>query len=96
MTAEHDGEASASNVGLPTDMQMRTVETAFMSATNRNFPSAVLWRVRNLTCTCMSAALEHVEIRLIVNGIVISNDVFSDSDSASRRALDLMQAYGAR
>jgi len=42
------------------------------------------------------AALERIEIRLMVGGIDISNDVFADGESASRRAIDLMHAYGAR
>jgi len=56
----------------------------------------VLWRLRNMTCTCRFAALERIEIRLMVGGIDISNDVFADGESASRRAIDLMHAYGAR
>jgi hypothetical protein len=57
---------------------------------------SVLWESGAITCICLVHAIDHIEIRLTVNGVVIDREVFSDAESASQHAIDQMHAYGAR
>jgi hypothetical protein len=56
----------------------------------------VLWESGAITCVCLVLAIDHIEISLTVNGVVIDCEVFSDAESASQHAIDQMHAYGAR
>ena len=56
----------------------------------------MLWESGAITCICLVLAIDHIEITLTVNGVVIDREVFSDAESASQHAIDQMHAYGAR
>ena len=56
----------------------------------------VLWKNEAVSCTCRKHAGDTVEIRIIVVGVVIHRQLFSNADSASRFAIDQMHTYNAR
>jgi hypothetical protein len=57
---------------------------------------SVLWESGAITCICLVLAIDHIEITLTVNGVVIDREVFSDGESASQHAIEQMHAYAAR
>jgi hypothetical protein len=54
----------------------------------------VLWKTKDLTCTCLTVAFDHIEICLFVGGLLISREVFTDANAATQYAIDIMHAYG--
>jgi hypothetical protein len=61
--------------------------------TNTRPEAVVLWHCGGLTCTCRAHAPDHVEIRLVLAGVVVESHFFSDTDDASTFAIDKMHAY---
>jgi hypothetical protein len=60
-------------------------------------PSAVvLWTRDPISCTCVSLAPDRFEVRLVVSGVVIQCERFSDPDAASEFAVGKMRAYNGR
>ena len=55
--------------------------------------AVVLWRRGGMTCTCRTHSPDHIEIRLLVVGVVVHRQFFSDSDAASQFAIEKMRAY---
>ena len=55
--------------------------------------AVVLWRRGGMTCTCRTHSPDRVEIRLVVVGVVVHSQCFSDTDAASQFAIDKMRAY---
>jgi hypothetical protein len=55
--------------------------------------AVVLWRSGGMTCTCRTHSPDRVEIRLVVGGVVVHSQFFSDTDAASQFAIDKMRAY---
>jgi hypothetical protein len=53
----------------------------------------VLWRRGGMTCTCRTHSPDRVEIRLVVVGVVVHSQSFSDTDAASQFAIEKMHAY---
>ena len=56
----------------------------------------VLWRIGNATCTCLTFALDHIEITLTVDGVVAQSGWFDRHEEASRFAIDMRHAYAER
>ena len=56
----------------------------------------VLWRIGNATCTCLTVALDHIEITLTVDGVVAQSGWFDRHEEASRFAIDMRHAYAER
>ena len=56
----------------------------------------VLWQVGNATCTCLTVALDHIEITLTVDGVVAQSGWFDRHEDASRFAIDMRHAYAER
>jgi hypothetical protein len=54
-----------------------------------------LWTIRGVTCTSVMHPDDKIEIRLIVVGVVIHSQFFSDPKSAADFAIDKMHAYNA-
>lgn len=60
-------------------------------------PSAiVLWTREAITCTCLILAADRFEVRLVVSGVVIQREFFTNPDAASEFALGKMHAYNGR
>ena len=58
-------------------------------------PAIVLWKKDAMSCTCVTRAPDNIEVRLVVAGVVVHHEFFSDADAASRFAIDKMHAYWA-
>ena len=56
----------------------------------------VLWQVGSATCTCLTVALDHIEITLTVDGVVAQSGWFDRHEDASRFAIDMRHAYAER
>jgi hypothetical protein len=58
----------------------------------------VLWEHSPMVCTLVTypRADRRFEIRLFMEGVMISSEFFNDSDGASRCAIEKMRAYGGR
>jgi hypothetical protein len=46
-----------------------------------------------MTCTCRTHSPDRIEIRLLVVGVVVHYQFFSDTDAASQFAIEKMRAY---
>jgi hypothetical protein len=57
--------------------------------------AVVLWRRDSMTCTCRTHSPDRIEIRLLVVGVVVHRQIFSDTDAASQFAIEKMRAYDA-
>ena len=55
--------------------------------------AVVLWRRGGMTCTCRTHSPDRIEIRLVVVGMVVHCQSFSDTDAASQFAIEKMRAY---
>jgi hypothetical protein len=53
----------------------------------------VLWKIRDVTCTCSTFEIDDIEICLAVGGVVIHREVFTDPDTATQYAIDAMRGY---
>lgn len=56
----------------------------------------VLWKTGTVSCTCLTHSRERVEVQLRVMDVIVEREFFSDSEGASRFALDKMHAYNAQ
>jgi hypothetical protein len=55
----------------------------------------ILWKTDAITCACLHHAPDQIEVFLVVAGVVIQTEVFSDPDAATKYSLAKMRAYNA-
>jgi hypothetical protein len=55
----------------------------------------VLWKAGNVTCSCLTVALDHIEIVVTVDGVVAQSGWFDHHEEASRFAIEMRRAYVA-
>jgi len=55
----------------------------------------VLWINGRVSCRCLMQPDSQVEIRLVVAGVVVHREFFTDAEAASDYAIDKMHAYAA-
>jgi hypothetical protein len=70
------------NLGLPVTESDRSIRHG-----------VVIWEQRDLRCTCLSFSPDRIEIRLVMNGVIVDRKVFADAGAAAAFALDKMRAY---
>jgi len=63
------------------------------TSTRHPAEDVILWRRWGMACTCRTHSPDRIEIRLLVVGVVVHCQCFSDTDAASQFAIEKMRAY---
>jgi hypothetical protein len=53
----------------------------------------ILWQRNSVSCSCRHIASDNIEIRLMVDGVVVYRQAFASIDAASEFAITKMHAY---
>jgi len=56
----------------------------------------LLWETRGIRCSCLIVAIDHIEISMTLDGVLLHLEVFADQEPATQYAIDKMHAYDGR